>query len=75
MGTVEPCLYIHEYVSASNETMDKEKICSSCGVRLIGGGISFFKCPNCGAAEIGRCRQCRDQSVTYVCPNCGFKGP
>lgn len=55
--------------------MEKEKICSSCGVRLIGKGITFFPCPNCGASEIGRCPNCRDQSVQYFCPSCGFKGP
>jgi len=55
--------------------MNKEKICSSCGIRLIGEGIAFFPCPWCGEVEIGRCANCRDQSVKYVCPKCGFQGP
>jgi Zn-ribbon RNA-binding protein len=56
-------------------TMKNEKICNSCGVRLVGNGITFFKCPICGAEEIGRCAQCRDQSVKYECKKCGFTGP
>ena len=59
----------------TGEIMDKEKICSSCGIRLIGTGISFFPCPMCGNTEIGRCANCRDQSVSYLCPECGFEGP
>jgi len=55
--------------------MANDKICSSCGKRLLGHGNTFFQCPNCGAAEIGRCAQCRDQSVAYTCPKCGFLGP
>ncbi|MFA5312548.1 MAG: zinc finger domain-containing protein [Methanomassiliicoccales archaeon] len=55
--------------------MQNEKICSSCGIRLTGIGITFFKCPSCGQVEIGRCYNCRDQSVKYVCPKCGFSGP
>ena len=55
--------------------MAKDKICSSCGVRLLGHGNTFFKCPQCGDSEIGRCAQCRDQGITYECEKCGFKGP
>ena len=56
--------------------MENEKICSSCGVRLgKNDGMTFFKCPNCGEVEIGRCPQCRDQSITYTCQKCGFSGP
>ena len=55
--------------------MANEKICSSCGKRLIGHGNTFFKCTNCGQVEIGRCAECRDQKVPYKCPNCGFCGP
>ncbi len=51
------------------------EVCNSCGVRLTGEGDTVFKCPNCGKAIIGRCKQCRDQSVEYVCPECGFVGP
>ncbi|MCQ2071064.1 MAG: zinc finger domain-containing protein [archaeon] len=55
--------------------MATDKICSSCGKRLIGHGNTFFKCPKCGEVEIGRCAQCRDQSVPYECPGCKFVGP
>ncbi|MDR1690863.1 MAG: zinc finger domain-containing protein [Candidatus Methanoplasma sp.] len=55
--------------------MVKDKICSSCGKRLIGHGNTTFKCPKCGNSDIGRCDQCRDQSVSYECKNCGFIGP
>ena len=55
--------------------MAKDKICSSCGVRLLGHGNTSFKCPVCGGSEIGRCAQCRDQGITYECEKCGFKGP
>jgi predicted RNA-binding Zn-ribbon protein involved in translation (DUF1610 family) len=60
---------------ASASTMENEKICSSCGIRLIGKSTTFFPCPNCGKTEIGRCPNCRDQSVTYICAKCGFSGP
>ena len=52
-----------------------DKICSSCGIRLQGRASTTFKCPNCGAEEIGRCAQCRDQGVKYECKKCGFVGP
>ncbi|MDR3282526.1 MAG: zinc finger domain-containing protein [Candidatus Methanoplasma sp.] len=55
--------------------MVADKMCSSCGKRLVGRGNTFFKCPKCGAVEIGRCDQCRDQSVPYECEKCGFVGP
>ncbi|MBR4227180.1 MAG: DUF1610 domain-containing protein [Candidatus Methanomethylophilaceae archaeon] len=55
--------------------MAADKICSSCGKRLIGHGNTFFKCPKCGEYEIGRCDQCRDQGVSYECKKCGFMGP
>jgi predicted RNA-binding Zn-ribbon protein involved in translation (DUF1610 family) len=50
-------------------------VCSSCGVRLTGKGATSFPCPDCGDAAIGRCDQCRDQSVLYKCEACGFAGP
>ncbi len=53
----------------------EQKTCISCGIPLEGEGNSIFMCPNCGEAEIARCRHCRDQSVAYTCPNCGFQGP
>lgn len=51
-------------------------ICSSCG-RLISPyekGVKFY-CPNCGAVLLWRCRKCRELSLPYRCPNCGFEGP
>jgi predicted RNA-binding Zn-ribbon protein involved in translation (DUF1610 family) len=55
--------------------MAKEYSCTSCGIRLVGRGSVVFKCPRCAKAEIGRCPNCRDQSVVYVCPECGYEGP
>ncbi|MCK4614826.1 MAG: DUF1610 domain-containing protein [Thermoplasmata archaeon] len=49
--------------------------CSSCGIPIVGSGFSRFNCPNCGQVQINRCRHCRDQSVNYTCPECGFMGP
>lgn len=49
--------------------------CSSCGLALSQRGATHFPCPDCGKATIGRCARCRDQSVTYRCPECGFAGP
>jgi predicted RNA-binding Zn-ribbon protein involved in translation (DUF1610 family) len=48
--------------------------CVSCGRSLRAKGAVEFPCPDCGEL-IGRCQQCRDQSVTYRCPHCGFSGP
>jgi Zn-ribbon RNA-binding protein len=42
---------------------------------LAGKGAAHFPCPDCGEATLGRCARCRDQSVPYVCPKCGFTGP
>ena len=36
--------------------MAADKICSSCGKRLVGKGNTFFKCPRCGEYEIGSAR-------------------
>lgn len=49
--------------------------CATCGARLTGKGFTTFKCPQCGEAPVGRCAQCRDQSVRYLCTACGFEGP
>lgn len=51
------------------------EMCSSCGKRLLGKGATTFACPSCGSGKLGRCAQCRDQSVLYTCPDCGFQGP
>jgi Zn-ribbon RNA-binding protein len=50
-------------------------ICSSCGTRLLGKATTSFMCPGCGEHALGRCQQCRDQSVHYKCEGCGFTGP
>ena len=55
--------------------MAKEYACASCGIRLVGKGSVVFKCPGCGKADIGRCAQCRDQSVLFTCQDCGYEGP
>jgi len=52
-----------------------ERRCNSCGIVLHGTGTTTFLCPSCGKSTIGRCARCRDQSVPYKCPECGFKGP
>jgi predicted RNA-binding Zn-ribbon protein involved in translation (DUF1610 family) len=49
--------------------------CTSSGTALSGRGTTHFLCPECGQVTIGRCARCRDQSVPYRCPNCGFQGP
>ncbi len=49
--------------------------CTSCGSALAGHGSTHFLCPDCGAETLGRCPRCRDQSVSYRCPKCGFAGP
>ena len=49
--------------------------CTSCGRSLRAAGTTQFVCPNCGEGSIGRCSRCRDQSVMYRCPKCGFEGP
>ncbi len=48
--------------------------CISCGRSLRAKGSVEFACPDCGE-PLGRCQQCRDQSVTYRCPQCRFLGP
>lgn len=64
-----------KYVNLYRLLMAADKICSSCGKRLVGKANTFFKCPRCGEYEIGRCDQCRDQGVSYECKKCGFIGP
>lgn len=51
------------------------EVCSSCGVRLLERGYTTFSCPGCGESAIGRCEECRNQSVVYSCKECGFQGP
>jgi Zn-ribbon RNA-binding protein len=49
--------------------------CTSCGRAVPAKGATQFLCPSCLEATIGRCARCRDQSVSYHCPKCGFEGP
>ncbi len=49
--------------------------CTSCGNAIPAPGATSFPCPSCGEATVGRCARCRDQSVMYRCPKCGFEGP
>ncbi len=48
--------------------------CTSCNAPLAEAGATRFPCPKCGH-EIRRCNRCRKQSVPYICPQCGFRGP
>ncbi len=54
--------------------MKKAERCISCGKGLIERGSTTFKCPNCEEI-IGRCNNCREQSVKYTCVKCGLIGP
>jgi hypothetical protein len=51
-----------------------DKKCTSCNAPLAEEGATKFGCPACGV-EISRCYRCREQSIPYVCPKCGFGGP
>jgi predicted RNA-binding Zn-ribbon protein involved in translation (DUF1610 family) len=51
-----------------------EKKCTSCNAPLAEEGATEFGCPACGV-EINRCYRCREQSIAYTCPKCGFGGP
>ncbi len=53
----------------------QELRCTSCGRAVPAPGATQFLCPNCAEVTIGRCARCRDQSVVYHCPKCGFEGP
>lgn len=57
------------------QTAKLTETCSSCGTRLLGKATTSFMCPACGEHALGRCAQCRDQSVKYRCDGCGFMGP
>ncbi len=48
--------------------------CTSCSAPLAQRGATEFGCPKCGH-EIRRCFRCREQSIPYICPQCGFSGP
>ncbi|MCK5261742.1 MAG: DUF1610 domain-containing protein [Thermoplasmatales archaeon] len=54
--------------------MKKAEKCITCGKGLLERGATTFQCPTCDEI-IGRCGGCREQSVEYICPKCGFKGP
>ena len=78
-GIPVPAIFISEkqLVAATTEavSLKVKETCTSCGVRLIGQATTSFLCPNCGEGKLGRCAQCRDQSVEYLCAHCGFVGP
>jgi len=51
-------------------------VCISCKKRIANNpGSVKFMCPNCGKAEIIRCKDCRKIAARYTCPECGFIGP
>ncbi|HIH02820.1 MAG TPA: DUF1610 domain-containing protein [Methanoregulaceae archaeon] len=50
------------------------KKCTSCNAPLAEVGGTTFLCPQC-EFEIKRCLRCREQSIPYMCPQCGFTGP
>ncbi|RLF37123.1 MAG: RNA-binding protein [Thermoplasmata archaeon] len=54
--------------------MIKAEKCVTCGRGLLEKGFTTFPCPICDNV-IGRCSNCREQSVKYACPKCGFGGP
>jgi len=57
-------------------TKDKVINCTSCKVEVANlNGSVIFDCPNCGKIKIVRCVDCRNKSIKYKCPECGFEGP
>ncbi|NYT05101.1 MAG: DUF1610 domain-containing protein [Methanomicrobiales archaeon] len=50
------------------------KKCTSCNAPLADEGWTGFPCPECGEM-IYRCHRCREQSLSYECRKCGFRGP
>src|SRR5690606_36587460 len=48
--------------------------CTSCNAPLAEEGAAEYGYPTCGY-EIRRCVRCREQSIPYRCPKCGFGGP
>jgi len=55
--------------------MEKKLTCNSCNVELNEPGWVKFKCPDCGKADIYRCRHCRSLGAKYECKDCSFSGP
>ena len=53
---------------------ERASVCTASGVPLVERGAIAFPCPEC-SAPIGRSPRCRNQGVSYVCPECGFEGP
>ena len=51
--------------------------CLSClsHINPIDRGVARFDCPECDKIKIVRCTICRTRGNSYICPNCGFKGP
>ncbi|MDP6157040.1 MAG: zinc finger domain-containing protein [Candidatus Thermoplasmatota archaeon] len=58
-----------------SELTERAENCSSCGKRLKGIVFAAFQCPNCGETALARCWNCKNQSIGYECPECGFLGP
>ncbi|UCH72450.1 MAG: DUF1610 domain-containing protein [Thermoplasmatales archaeon] len=54
--------------------MKQVEKCITCGKGLLEQGAAKFPCPMCDEF-IARCDSCREQSVKYFCPKCGFTGP
>ncbi|HQD25714.1 MULTISPECIES: zinc finger domain-containing protein [Methanoculleus] len=54
--------------------MTAKERCTSCNATLAVEGSTGFPCPVC-ANTIYRCYRCREQSIAYTCPKCGFQGP
>lgn len=56
--------------------MAENLYCSSCKKRVVNlVGSVKFSCPNCGKADIVRCKHCRQIVAKFKCPECGFEGP
>ncbi|MBU4500988.1 MAG: DUF1610 domain-containing protein [Nanoarchaeota archaeon] len=54
----------------------KKLTCNSCKKEITNDlGATQFKCPECGKAEIVRCKNCREIGARYKCSACGFEGP
>ncbi len=64
------------YVKHLEDFKMDQIVCLSCKRRITNlKGITRFKCPGCGKAEIIRCGHCKEIVTKYTCPQCGFVGP
>jgi len=62
-------------MSEEKVKLERALTCTSCGIRLEGTIFASFPCPNCGEVSMGRCKVCKNQTIPYVCQECGFQGP